>query len=346
MSDVRPDRSGGIQYKGLAPFFLTACLSLFFLLPPNGSAQDEIIYEGGEIPAHIEAMYQRGLQFLLRSQNSDGSWPGRYGNYAGPVGLCVVAMLAHGEDPNHGPYSSAIKKGVNFILANVNPSNGYIGQSMYNHGFATLALAEAYGTVNNDKIGPALQKAIDMILTSQKGNSRGGWRYSPQGSDADTTVSGAQMVALLAARNAGLEIPDEAIKRGVEYLKSCQASDGGIGYTSASGGNAPRTAIAVTVLGIARYKEDEGFKKAFTFLKQLGYSPGSYSYYNLYYSAQAYFHADMKEFAAWNQQNAVYLAQQQTGQGSWTGSHGETFSTGAALLSLALNYRMLPIYER
>jgi len=35
------------------------------------------------------------------------------------------------------------------------------------------------------------------------GNTFGAWRYSPESKDADTTVSGAQMVALFAARNAG-----------------------------------------------------------------------------------------------------------------------------------------------
>ena len=32
------------------------------------------------------------------------------------VGLCVMAFLAHGEDPNHGPYAVNIKRGIDFIL--------------------------------------------------------------------------------------------------------------------------------------------------------------------------------------------------------------------------------------
>ena len=67
---------------------------------------------------------------------------------------------------------------------------------MYNHGFATLALAESYGAVNDDRLGPALQKAVRLILTSQEANPTKAWRYSPDARDADTTVSGAQMVAL------------------------------------------------------------------------------------------------------------------------------------------------------
>ena len=47
------------------------------------------------------------------------------------------------------------------------------------------------------------------------------WRYSPDSKDADTTVTGAQMVALF-ARNAGIEVPDQAISKGKKFLLECQ----------------------------------------------------------------------------------------------------------------------------
>ncbi len=79
---------------------------------------------------------------------------------------------------------------------------------MYNHGFSTLALAEAYGAVDDPRLGPALQKAVRLIVSAQEANSLHAWRYSPDAKDADTTVSGAQMVALFAARNAGIPVPE------------------------------------------------------------------------------------------------------------------------------------------
>jgi len=293
--------------------------------PTDSQAQPTITeYLGNRIPTKIETLYVKGINYLRDIQTDTGSFgSARYGNQSGVVGMGVLAMLAHGEDPNFGPYSKNIKAGVDYIITNARPSNGYLGESMYNHGFATLALAEAYGTVDNDKIGPALQKAVDMLLTSQENNPKGGWRYSPESSDADSTVSGAQLMALLAARNAGLEIPDKAIERALQYMKSCQDSSGGIGYTRSGGGNS-----------------------------QSGYSMSSYPYYNLYYSSQAYFHASsveggmMKEWAVWNDQNVRQLELSQLPDGNWDGSHGPVFSTSAALLSLALNYRLLPIYER
>ena len=70
---------------------------------------------------------------------------------------------------------------------------------MYNHGFAALALAEAYGQVRDPRLGPALQKSTELILNAQKRSRAGAWRYSPESTDGDTTVSGANLVALFAA---------------------------------------------------------------------------------------------------------------------------------------------------
>lgn len=329
---------------------LTLVAVLTATLPGNRTLSQDSrafqFYEGDQIPASVEAMYVRGLDFLARSQSSTGAWNHQYGTEPGVVGLGLLAFLAHGEDPNYGPYSKNIQRAVDFLIANADSSTGYIGTSMYNHGFATLALAEAYGVVNNPKIGPAVRKAINLILESQAQNNLGGWRYSPQSTDADTTVSGAQMVALFAARNAGLGVPDAAIGKGLQYYETMQSGDGGFGYTSPGGSNAPRTAIGALVFALAREKDDTAFKAAYRYLQRQGYQQNSYPYYYIYYAAQAYFHADMEGWKVWNEQNQKVLQVSQTEDGSWQGNHGPVFSTSTALLSLAVNYRFVPIYER
>jgi hypothetical protein len=54
----------------------------------------------------------------------------------------------------------------------------------------------------------------------------------------------------------------------------------------------------------------------------------------------------MEAWEKWNLENARRLTALQGSSGSWSGSEGDAFATSAALLSLALNYRYLPIYER
>ena len=132
---------------------------------------------------------------------------------------------------------------------------------MYNHGFSTLALAESYGAVDDPRLGPALQKAVRLIVNAQKVNSLHAWRYSPESQDADTTVSGAQMVALFAARNAGMAVPEETIQNGLNFFLSCQTPDGGFGYISPNAPNATRTAIACVVLLIGQGKKHHLLQK-------------------------------------------------------------------------------------
>lgn len=295
-------------------------------------------------------MYTRGLQWLVQNQTAEGTWSDPQGTLPAIVGLSVLAMLAHGEDPNTGPYSTPIKRGIDYILSQQSKDTGYIGTgsgaTMYNHGFATLALAEAYGMVNDDRLGPALQKAVKLILDSQAQNPFGAWRYSPQSRDADTTVSGAQLVALFAARNAGMGVPQEAIEKALTFYKQCQSGDGGMGYTSPGGSNLPRTAIGALVFMLAKQKDAAQCKAMLRFLKTGTFTESHYFHYYLYYVSQVYFHASQEGWNEWNRININTLRTAQKADGSWDGSQGPTFSTAASLLSLALNYRYLPIYER
>ncbi|MBN1863328.1 MAG: terpene cyclase/mutase family protein [Victivallales bacterium] len=297
----------------------------------------------------VEMMYQKGLSFLAKTQAKEGGWSDSYGRNPGVVGLGITAMIASGEDPNHGKYAQNIKKGLDFIFTSTNKTNGFIGNSMYNHGFATLALAEAYGEVEDERIGPALRQAVNLILTSQADNPLSAWRYSPTSRDADTTVSGAVLVALFAAANAGIEVPDNAVSKALKYYETCQSPDGGFGYSSAGGSNAPRTAIGALVFALAGKRDSPVFKRATAYLMSNTHSSrmDSYYFYGIYYASQAFFHSGSRErWDAWNKINIKTLKNLQREDGSWHGSYGSSFSTSAALLSLALNYRFLPIYER
>lgn len=324
---------------------LPAAAALF--LGTHVRAQDLERRTDDSIPAQVESMYQRGLQYLAKNQNAQGSWADSTGGEPGVVGLCVIAFLAHGEDPNTGPNAPYIRKGIEYILSQQNTNNGYIGNSMYNHGFATLALAESYGMVDNPKIAPALKKAVELILSSQKRNRFNGWRYTPDARDADTTVTGCQMVALFAARNAGMGVPDDAINKGLAYLARNRSADGSYGYTSPGGGKETLTAIGSLCISLSKDKDSKGYQASLAYLKKkLDYRDRYYPFYWEYYMSQALFHADEATWKDWNARNIRYLSTIQSPAGSWPGNQGAAFSTAGALLSLALNYRFLPIYEK
>lgn len=333
----------------------TGCLIIAAALSPEPSvAQTPAIRYGEAVPADVKMIYERGLVYLAETQQEDGSWSnGEQG--AGITGMCLMAFLASGEDPNFGKYHRNISLAVRSIISQQDPNTGFLQNSMYHHGFGMLALAESYGAVDETQladgrnlrsIGEALELAIRCAVTGQ--NNEGGWRYTP-GSGADTSVSGAVLMGLLAARNAGIEVPDDTVDKALLYYKRMTASDGSVGYTGASGQGASmnRSAIATLVYSIGKRKDWPEYEATSKYIAgDLEHREGGYPYYFRYYMAQSLFQSDFEAWTRWKRLNADILREQQREDGHFDSGHGPAYGTAMSLLSLALEYRYLPIYER
>lgn len=339
--------------------FLSAAILLAGAVPL--AAQDPSIRLGGEIPAEVETIYERGLAYLARTQGEDGTWRSRAEN--GITGICLMAFLAGGEDPNYGAHRHRIKAALRAIIAGQERDTGFIPNSMYHHGFAMLALAEAYGAVDEETLWDAadsgerrqsivetLEKAIALAATAQKANRWGGWRYSPTSTDADTSVTGCVLMGLLACRNAGLAVPDETIRNALTYMQRNTASSGFVAYSGGIGGGGEsmaRSAVAALVYSVGHQRETEEFKSALGHISErLDHRETAHTHYFYYYMAQALFQGNPEAWDRWNRTHAAMLAETQAPDGSFPGSYGEAYGTAMSLLSLALNYRFLPIYER
>ena len=200
-------------------------------------------------------------------------------------------------------------------------------------------------------IGAALELAVRAAVTSQKKNPLGAWRYSPDATDADTSVSGAVLVGLLAARNAGIEVPDESIDKAISYYKSMTSTSGQVAYSGGMGGfdeSLARISIATLVYSVARRKDLPQFKATLDYLVEKidDTASGGYAEYQRYYQAQALFQGDIEAWKKWNKLLVRQLKQAQQADGSIPGQFGAAIGTSLSLLALALNYRFLPIYER
>jgi hypothetical protein len=340
---------------------LAAWVALLFFVPAAG-AQAPGSKFGEIVPRDVREMYDRGLQYLAAKQNEKGEWTGGgYEDGPGPTGLGLLVFLASGEDPNFGLYSNHVRRSLRSLITTQDAGTGIIGQSMYHHGFAMLALAEAYGAVDErnlwpDRKGPrsigqALELAVRAAVTSQKKNSLGGWRYSPDANDADTSVSGAVLVGLLAARNAGIEVPDESIDKAIAFYKSMTAPSGQVAYAGGLGGfdeSIARISIGTLVYAVARRKDLPEYRAALGYLRQRIEQQGQSQWleYGRYYQAQALFQGDIDAWEKWNKLLIRQLKANQKPDGSFQGQFGPSLTTSFSLLALALNYRFLPIYER
>ena len=340
-------------------------LSTFGFLDSPAAAQPPNARIGEVVPRDVREMYDRGLQYLATTQSENGDWTGGGGEQGpGVTGLGLMVFLASGEDPNFGLYSNHVRKACRAIITQQNGSTGILGSSMYHHGFGMLGLAEAYGAVDDrniwpdgakDKrsIGAALELAVRAAITSQKKNPTGAWRYSPDATDADTSVSGAVLVGLLASRNAGIEIPDESIDKAISYYTKMTAASGQVAYAGGIGGfdeSLARISIATLVYSVARRKDLPQYKATLGYLVNkwefTGPSGFGWMEYQRYYQAQALFQGDVETWDKWNKLLIRQFKAQQLPDGSFKGQFGPATSTSLSLLAVALNYRFLPIYER
>jgi hypothetical protein len=320
------------------------------------SAQEVIV--GSAVGAEVKTLYERGLAHLATIQGSDGSFDG-----PGVTGICLMAFLASGEDPNHGRYSEAVHGAVRSIVSRQDTKSGYFPSSMYEHGFALLALAEAYGAVDESRLwagaraprslAEALELGVRCAVTSQEGNPFRAWRYSPDSQDADTSVSGAVLMGLLAARNAGIEVPDSAIDPAVEYFVSMTTADGTVAYSGFGGGDSMnRSAIALLIYSVAKQKALPAFASTLAYLRdRADRESGYHTEYFRYYMAQALYQSDPVLWRNWSRENTQRILDLQTETGAIAGltgsmDAGSGYTTAMLLLSVALEFRFLPIYER
>ncbi len=352
----------------VAAFCTGLCEALW---PTAAAAEAPMVRYGDPVPRDVREIYDAGLRYLVRTQDGSGMWKGGQEG-PGVTGMATMVLLASGEDPNYGPYREPIRNALRNIISQQNAATGFVGASnnpnLYHHGFAMLALAEAYGAVDDRTlwaasdaasrgrlIGPSLELAVRMAVTSGKKNPFGGWRYSPDAQDADTSVSGAVLMGLLAARNAGIEVPIETIDKAIGYYQSMTGPNGQIGYSGQAGGGSDAvTSIGVLVYSIAGRKDLPQFKQAIAYLRNAAGNPQgrdqNYPSYTRYYRSQALFQADVDTWVRWNDGLIKEIKASQAKDGSimWPGGtgFGPAVETSLTLLSLALNYRFLPIYER
>lgn len=308
-------------------------------------------------PATQEAI-DAGLAYLERNQNPDGSFGTNQhvGNVA-ITSLGGLAFMAGGHQPGRGRYGRCVADALNFVLNHEdrgtpgflnNPRASFHGP-MYGHGFATLFLAEVYGMSPDSQVRDVLAKAVKLIVDTQ--NSEGGWRYQPQRRDADISVTICQIMALRAARNAGIYVPNETVERCVEYVKRSQNPDGGFMYMLQGGQSRfPRSAAGVVAFYSAGIYEGPELERGLDYLiRELpandSFNRATHYFYGHYYAAQAMWHAGGDYWEKWYPAIRDALLARQKRDGSWFDSICSEYGTAMACIILQMPSNYLPIFQ-
>jgi len=302
---------------------------------------------------------ERGLRWLANSQHEDGSFgAGAYRGNVAVTALAGMALMCQGSTPDRGEYGGGISRALAYLLSKCE-SSGYIidrpsaGHGpMYGHGFATMFLAECYGMSPRDDLREKLNAAVRLIVQSQ--NRAGGWRYQPRPVEADISVTVCQMMALRAARNAGLYVPPETVERCVGYVRACQNDDGGFMYMLDNPGDSafPRSAAALVGLSSAGIYKGEAIDRGIQYV--LEFTPTrsamrreNYFFYGHYYAVQAMWQRGGEPWARWYPAIRDHLLRRQEDDGSWNSTTVDRpYGTSMALIVLQIPNNYLPIFER
>jgi prenyltransferase beta subunit len=315
---------------------------------------------GDEINDAQKASVERGLEWLAAHQKPDGSYTGDgMSPHAGITALAGLAFMQAGNLPGRGKYGSNVQRCLDFILNSCQESgliaNDQSHGPMYGHGFATLFLGEIYGMTGDERVKDKLQRAVRLIEKTQ--NNEGGWRYQPVPYDADISVTICQVMALRAARDAGLKVEKTTIDKAIEYVRGCQNADGGFSYMrrQGAGGNSgfARSAAGVASLYYAGIFEGDDITRGLKYLMKflpnrtgIAVNPEmeAHYYYGNYYAVQAMFLAGGDYWAKWYPAIRNQLIVKQNKTGSWSGDFSDDYATSMALIILQMPNRYLPVY--
>ena len=357
------------------------------VLPISGAA------DGDRVSAEeVEEACERATKFLLSQQYPNGciqelsrmNRNSRNGVPKGGVAMTSLAIMGlasighlPGDPTDEG---DAILKALEFVLdprhqhnEEGSPLDGYFGNAdesrMYGHGIITLMLAEILGMGVDEAMDAQLsstcQRAIDLILRSQKvkrdKRDQGGWRYEPLQADSDLSVTVWQLMALRAAKNAGLEVPTDAIEQGVQYVRNCYHSkykdgkpvdkDRGFGYEAGGGAKFSTTAEGLLSMQVCGQYDAPEVIGASNYLLKHGPRWGDeWFFYGTYYYAQGMAQRGGEHASTSKQKTALEMLKRQNRDGSWKSGEGHNagpiYCTSLALLSLSIHHNYLPIYQR
>ena len=343
-------------------------------------SQEELsaTYESSDIDDAIE----KSIQYLLTAQEQDGAFrqkPRERRNEAAMTSLAMLAFSAAGHQPvDPTEEGKALLKALEFMLEEERQEDdGYFGKRdgsrMYGHGIVTLMLAEMLGMAVDDEqdelIRTKCRKAVELILRAQKlskpaPKQKGGWRYNPDSRDSDISVTVWQVMALRAAQNAGIHVPKWAIDDAIDYLKACHKDESshdkgrqqkmsGCAYQPGHGPKFSTAAAGMLAFQVCGgYELPEVRAAADGFKKELIKPNNDYLYYGLYYYAQGMYQrgGEYEEVAASVLERE--MMPQQDRDGSWRAKGGQEtqagriYTTSLAVMTLAVNYHYLPIYQR
>lgn len=313
------------------------------------------------------------LEWLARHQSADGRWDSDGfdqdgGASAGlatmdlDVGTTALALLCYLASDHHhlneGPYQEVVASGIEWLLNQQEETGSLMGEeSMYSHGAATLALAEALGMTGDLRLQRPVASAVRFIVRNRD-RDVGGWSHAP-GKPGDSACLGWQVMAMDAAARAGVDVPAEGFEEALDWLdliddrahRGLYAYQPGMAPTPAT---TAETLFVRQLLGVA-YEGDDAARSVRWILGHRPSWEDNPDTYAWYFATLALHQHQGEAWSQWNEMvtSEILRRQVQLGPGAgswpvgdqWSTLCGRIYQTAMCTLTLEVYYRY-PVQAR
>jgi hypothetical protein len=211
-------------------------------------------------PDQVQTCLTRGVGFLLKDQNPDGSWgshrdavlglddpfmnaPSQRAFTIGTTGLGCIAMASI---PATGESKAAYEKGLDYLIASAADAkriSEWDCDNTWAYVYGLQALVQALSSPRLADDAPRRQKIAATIRAllerfKQYQTPLGGWGYYDAGDTttfppnwATSFMTAAAILALLDAQTAGFQPDREMLERAVRAIRRCRLPTGAYTYS-------------------------------------------------------------------------------------------------------------------
>jgi hypothetical protein len=357
--------------------------------PDDRAGQAASSYSDASHLEQARRVADKALAFLASHMRTNGSFE-KVGGEKSPqvagAALAALAFMANGHTADEGSdrYAPQLRLVLDWLLtqAQVKPCNcgevtgehtlvkfvdpAFNMSESHGHGYATWALAMAYGMsfgaendLQREKVKGLLQGAVHAIERSQA--DRGGWMYTLERSDHEGSVTVTLLQALRAAKESGVRVNGAVIEKALGYLRESQKKpdESEAGAFKYRVGENERVSFALTAAAVSSLNQTGDYDSknvdlGIEYMRQkdplttLTSGESHWPWYERLYAAQAYFqYRDLRHFRQWYPRLVEVAANLQQKDGSFEdGEFGDIYATATAALTLAVPFGYLPTFQR
>ena len=232
-----------------------ALLALLFAFSRAGAQPEVTPPQPAPSPEAVREAVRKGVDFLLKAQNRNGSWgsgdsprttevladvPGSHQAFrVATTALCVLSL--HRSPVREDACGKAVERGLRFLLENyrVRRPNGMELYNVWAFGYSLRAFGELLGEAEEPELRRQILEACKNIIHKLEiyQSADGGWGYydfvagTYHPSDASMTFTTATiLVSLHGLEGKEIQVPQKMVERAVKSLRRSRLDSGAYLY--------------------------------------------------------------------------------------------------------------------